>query len=74
MTVQDVAVDLETFAREWRDWRSRQQAQLADAHGFLSITKRAGHDILRPRHPENRLPVAIEAGEKIPRGHRRVTG
>jgi uncharacterized protein (DUF1684 family) len=128
MTVQDAAVDLETFAREWRDWHDRQQARLADAHGFLSITglhwldgkpqrfddapgrwltgpdgvrvlldegeelivdgvavhgdygfgvlderaslfpvsgdavievaKRGGHDILRPRHPEN--PLRLE--------------
>jgi uncharacterized protein len=129
MTVQDVAVDIETFNRDWRDWHSRQQARLADAHGFLAITslhwlhsaperfhdapgqwstspdgvrvllsegedlvidgvavhgehdfgviaergslfpasgdavievaKRGGHDILRPRHPENPLRLAF---------------
>jgi uncharacterized protein len=128
MTVQDAATDLETFTREWEDWHGRQQAKLADPHGFLAITslhwleegaaqrfadapgewstgpegvrvvlaegeelvvdgvavhgehdfgvipergslfptsgdavievaKRGGHDILRPRHPENPLRV-----------------
>ena len=127
MTIQDIAVDAETFTRDWQDWHARQQARLADEHGFLAITslrwldetpqrfedapgewstgpegvrvvlaegeelvvdgeavhgeygfgviperdslfpasgdavievaKRGGHDILRPRHPENALRV-----------------
>ena len=38
MTIQDIAVDAEAFARDWRDWHGRQQARLADGHGFLAIT------------------------------------
>ena len=38
MTVQDVAADSKAFTRDWQNWHSRQQARLADAHGFLSIT------------------------------------
>ena len=41
MTIQDVTADIETtdtFTRDWREWHGRQQARLADAHGFLAIT------------------------------------
>jgi len=145
MTVQDVAVDLETFAREWRDWHDRQQARLAAPHGFLAITslhwlddtpqrfadapgawsagpqgvrvlleegeelvvdrvavhgdyrfgvlaeraslfptsgnavievaKRGGHDILRPRHPENPLRLGFAGTPAYdPHPHWAVTG
>lgn len=130
MTVQDhTTTDFETFTQDWQDWHGRQEARLADPHGFLAITslrwltsaperfddapgrwstgpegvrvlldegeellvdgvavrgehgfgviaeraslfpasgdavievaKRGGHDILRPRHPENPLRVAF---------------
>lgn len=38
MTIQHVTADLEAFTQDWREWHSRQEARLADAHGFLAIT------------------------------------
>jgi uncharacterized protein (DUF1684 family) len=38
MTMQSVAPDIEAFIRDWREWHSRQEARLADPHGFLAIT------------------------------------
>ena len=29
---------LDTFSREWAQWHARQEARLADPHGFLAIT------------------------------------
>jgi len=127
MTIRDATADIEAFTQDWQEWHTRQEARLADAHGFLAITslrwlddapqrfddapgewstgpegvrvvlaegeelivdgaavqgeygfgvipergslypawgdavievaKRGGHDILRPRHPENKLRV-----------------
>jgi len=38
MTVHDVPIDLQTFTDDWQDWHRRQEARLADPHGFLAIT------------------------------------
>jgi uncharacterized protein (DUF1684 family) len=38
MTAHKVSADLEAFTRDWYDWHKRQQARLADPHGFLAIT------------------------------------
>jgi uncharacterized protein (DUF1684 family) len=138
MTIQEIPAaaesndsteSAEAFAQDWREWHRRQEARLADGHGFLAITglhwldetpqrfedapgrwstgpegvrvlldegeelvvdgtavrgeysfgviaeraslypvwgdavievaKRGGHDIVRPRHPENPLRLAF---------------
>ena len=38
MTVQDIAADLETFIRDWREWHRGREATRSDPHGFLAIT------------------------------------
>ncbi|KQX61306.1 DUF1684 domain-containing protein [Streptomyces sp. Root1310] len=38
MTVQDTSAELETFVHDWQEWHQRQEARLADPHGFLAIT------------------------------------
>ncbi|MFG2454133.1 DUF1684 domain-containing protein [Streptomyces sp. NPDC048512] len=38
MTVQDSPTDLHAFTEAWQEWHSRQEARLADPHGFLAIT------------------------------------
>jgi len=38
MTIRDLAADINTFTRDWRDWHGRHEARRADPHGFLAIT------------------------------------
>ncbi len=38
MTVVDTARDVPAFTAQWQDWHRRQEARLADPHGFLAIT------------------------------------
>ncbi|GDY71072.1 hypothetical protein SAV31267_005570 [Streptomyces avermitilis] len=38
MTVQGTTADLAAFTHDWQEWHTRQEAQLADPHGFLAIT------------------------------------
>ncbi|GAQ60592.1 DUF1684 domain-containing protein [Streptomyces scabiei] len=38
MTVQDTTADLAAFTRDWQAWHTRQEARLADPHGFLAVT------------------------------------
>jgi hypothetical protein len=38
MTIQEVSLATDTFAQHWQEWHQRQEARLADAHGFLAIT------------------------------------
>ncbi len=71
MTIQDQATwpeaDLGEFTAAWRGWHANHEARLADPHGFLAVTSLHWTSSARAMPPpENRLPVAIEAGEKIP--------
>ncbi len=38
MTVQETDRDADTFVDAWQHWHRRQEARLADRHGFLAIT------------------------------------
>ena len=68
------------FAAEWEQWHAAHERRRADPHGFLAVTHRAVNlpcaytDLATcPLPPaENRLAVAIEAGEQIP--HERQAG
>lgn len=38
MTVLDTSPDVQAFIDDWQLWHHRQEARLADSHGFLAIT------------------------------------
>jgi uncharacterized protein (DUF1684 family) len=38
MSAQATGIDADRFNREWHDWHRKQEARLADRHGFLAIT------------------------------------
>ncbi|MGD0935171.1 MAG: hypothetical protein ABR922_11445 [Streptosporangiaceae bacterium] len=52
-------IDTATFGQEWAAWHRRHETVRADPHGFLAITG---------PHWLARLPIAVEAAEKIPPG------
>jgi len=73
VTVQDI--DRETFTADWTRWHRQHEAKLADPHGAVTLDFNRAVNLpcaytefatcpLPP--PENRLPVAVEAGEMIP--------
>jgi uncharacterized protein len=58
MTAVRPPIDLDAFVADWSDWHRTQDVRLPCAYTDLARC---------PLPPtENRLPTAIEAGEKIP--------
>jgi uncharacterized protein (DUF1684 family) len=65
---------LDTFSREWAQWHARQEARLADPHGFLAITSLHWLAPQPQRFPDapgrwscvdDRVGVELAAGEEI---------
>ncbi|MGO9782743.1 MAG: DUF1684 domain-containing protein [Streptosporangiaceae bacterium] len=38
MSVQQSTIDIDEFTSDWHSWHQKQEARLADPHGFLAIT------------------------------------
>ncbi|MGW6212246.1 DUF1684 domain-containing protein [Streptomyces sp. NPDC055109] len=83
MTVQDSPTDLHAFTEAWQEWHSRQEARLADPHGFLAITGLHWLSEEPQRFPDapgawrtdaDGVTVVLGEGEELVLGDRTVRG